>query len=60
MGGCDDRPFAWVTLDAPDNHPRELLSSIALALEEIEPVGWDVFEALSTGRRDRAAAALSA
>jgi LuxR family maltose regulon positive regulatory protein len=55
---CDERPFAWVTLDAPDNDPRELLSSIALALEEIEPVGWDVFEALSTGRRDRAAAAL--
>ena len=54
----DERAFAWVTLDAADNDPRELLSSVALALDEIEPVGWDVFEALSTRRRDRATVAL--
>jgi LuxR family transcriptional regulator, maltose regulon positive regulatory protein len=55
---CDGREFAWVTLDAGDNDPRALLSAIALALDEIEPVGWEVFEALSTRRRDRATVAL--
>ena len=47
----DDRPFAWVTLDAADNDPTTLLSSIALALDAVEPIGWEVFEALSSGGR---------
>ena len=29
----DDRPFAWVSLDAGDNDPINLLSAIALALD---------------------------
>ncbi len=55
---CDGRPFAWVTLGPGDNDPRELLASVAFALDSIEPVGWEVFEALSTGRRDGTTAAL--
>jgi LuxR family maltose regulon positive regulatory protein len=43
----DGRPFAWITLDAADNDLERLLRSIALALDEIEPVGRDVFAALS-------------
>ena len=54
----DGRPFAWVTLDAADNDPRNLLSAIALALDEVEPVGWEVFEALACAPRDDSAIAL--
>ena len=55
---CDGRPFAWVTLEPRDNDPRELLSSVAFALDMIEPVGWEVLEALSAGGREGATAAL--
>ncbi len=55
---CDGRPFAWVTLDAEDNDPRTLLSAIALALDDVEPVGWEVFEALASQRPDAATVAL--
>jgi LuxR family transcriptional regulator, maltose regulon positive regulatory protein len=55
---CDERPFAWVTLDAEDNDAATLLSTIALALDAVEPVGWEVFEALSSRGRDRATVAL--
>ena len=48
----DGRPFAWVTLDPADNDPRNLLSAIALALDAIEPVGWEVFEALAADEPD--------
>jgi LuxR family transcriptional regulator, maltose regulon positive regulatory protein len=54
----DDRPFAWVTLDASDNDPMNLLAAIALALDAVEPVGWEVFEALSSGRSDAPTVAL--
>jgi LuxR family maltose regulon positive regulatory protein len=43
---CDGRPFAWVKLDAGDNDPLTLLSAIVFALDSVEPVGWDVREAL--------------
>jgi LuxR family transcriptional regulator, maltose regulon positive regulatory protein len=46
----DERPFAWITLDRDDDDPVRLLSSIAFALDEIEPVGREIFAALS-GRR---------
>jgi LuxR family maltose regulon positive regulatory protein len=46
----DGRPFAWVTVDAEDNDPRTLLSAIALALDSVEPIGWEVFEALASRR----------
>lgn len=54
----DERPFAWVNLDAGDNDPITLLSAIALALDVVEPVGWEVFEALSSGRSDASTVAL--
>ncbi|MET0513527.1 MAG: LuxR C-terminal-related transcriptional regulator [Thermoleophilaceae bacterium] len=54
----DDRPFAWVTLDEADNDPTTLLSAIALALDAVEPLGWEVFEALSSKRADAATVAL--
>jgi LuxR family maltose regulon positive regulatory protein len=45
---CDGRAFTWVKLDAEDNDPRTLLSAIVLALDPVEPVGWDVREALGS------------
>jgi len=54
----DERPFAWVTLEPADNDPTTLLSAIALALDAVEPIGWEVFEALSSQRSDAATVAL--
>jgi LuxR family transcriptional regulator, maltose regulon positive regulatory protein len=54
----DGRPFAWVTLDDEDNDARSLLSAIAFALDDVEPVGWEVFEALGSQRPDAPRAAL--
>jgi LuxR family transcriptional regulator, maltose regulon positive regulatory protein len=48
----DERPFAWVNLDAQDNDPQNLVTAIALALESVEPLGWEVFEALTSERPD--------
>jgi LuxR family transcriptional regulator, maltose regulon positive regulatory protein len=55
---CDPRPFAWLTLDRGDNDPDTLLSAIALALEAVEPLGWEVLEPLSSRRRDAPGVAL--
>ena len=41
----DERPFAWITLDPGDDDPGRLLASIAFALDEIEPVGREIFAA---------------
>jgi LuxR family maltose regulon positive regulatory protein len=46
----DKRPFAWITLGEDDNHPARLLAHIGCSLDPIEPVGDDVFEALSVMR----------
>jgi LuxR family transcriptional regulator, maltose regulon positive regulatory protein len=54
----DERPFAWVSLDPDDNDPKTLLSAIALALDGVEPMGWEVFEALTSERPDTAGVAL--
>ncbi len=54
----DDRPFAWVTLDAEDNDATKLLSAVALALDAVEPIGWEVFEPLSSNRPNAATVAL--
>jgi LuxR family maltose regulon positive regulatory protein len=43
----DDRPFAWISLDEGDNDPARLLAHVECALDPIEPVGADVFEALA-------------
>jgi LuxR family maltose regulon positive regulatory protein len=45
----DRRPFAWLALDEGDNDVGRLLEAIALAVDEIEPVGRDVFAALAAG-----------
>jgi LuxR family transcriptional regulator, maltose regulon positive regulatory protein len=55
---CDGRPFAWVTLDPEDNDPKILVSALAFALDDVEPVGWEVFEALASTRPDAATVAL--
>src|SRR3954468_825527 len=39
----DDRPFAWIEPQREGGEVGRLLSSIALALDEIEPVGREVF-----------------
>jgi LuxR family transcriptional regulator, maltose regulon positive regulatory protein len=44
----DGRPFAWVSVDAEDNDPMALLAAIALALDAVEPIGLEVFEALAS------------
>jgi LuxR family maltose regulon positive regulatory protein len=54
---CDERPFAWVTVDEGDNDPRALLSAVALALDAVEPLGSDVLDSLSARRRERTAVA---
>ena len=54
----DPRPFAWVSLDDSDNDPDTLLAAIALALEAVESVGWDVLEPLSSPSAGRPTAAL--
>jgi LuxR family maltose regulon positive regulatory protein len=54
----DPRPCAWATLCADDNDAATLISVIALAFEAADPIGWEVFEALSSGRSDAPAVAL--
>ena len=40
--------FAWISVDDQDNDPRVLLSYVAKALDEVQPVGGRVFEALAS------------
>ena len=40
--------FAWVSVDNSDNDPRVLLSSVAQALNAVEPVDRQVFAALAS------------
>jgi LuxR family transcriptional regulator, maltose regulon positive regulatory protein len=56
----DPRPFAWVALEPADDDPAVLVGTIAIALEEVEPVGHDVFAALRAGGPDGTTAALAA
>src|SRR5215218_9297935 len=42
----DERPFAWVSVDAHDNDPLVLLTHIAFALDRISPVPVETFDAL--------------
>jgi len=50
---AEPRPFAWVTLDAADDHPIRLWTYIAEALRRVEPeLGNRVMEALAA-RPDR-------
>jgi LuxR family maltose regulon positive regulatory protein len=43
----DERPFAWVSLDAEDNDPAHLLARVAYALDPVAPVPLDALRALS-------------
>jgi LuxR family transcriptional regulator, maltose regulon positive regulatory protein len=40
--------FAWVSVEEPDNDPKVLLTYVAEALDEIEPIGEPVFAALAS------------
>jgi LuxR family transcriptional regulator, maltose regulon positive regulatory protein len=40
--------FAWVSVDDGDNDPKVLLSYVARALDQVEPVGARVFDALAS------------
>ena len=44
---ADARPFAWVSPDASDNDSLELLTYVAIAINRLEPLGGQVFSALS-------------
>jgi LuxR family maltose regulon positive regulatory protein len=46
----DPRPFAWITLDERQDDPSFLASSIATALDRIEPIGPGVFDVLGSAR----------
>jgi len=40
--------FAWVSVDEDDNDPKVLLGSVARALDAVQPIGSQVFEALAS------------
>ena len=40
--------FAWVSVDEPDNDPKVLLTYVAQALDEVEPIDQRVFAALAS------------
>jgi LuxR family transcriptional regulator, maltose regulon positive regulatory protein len=40
--------FAWVSVEEPDNDPKVLLTYVAEALNEVEPIGERVFAALAS------------
>ena len=42
------QPFAWVTVEESDNDPKMLLTYVAQALDEIEPIDGRVFDALGS------------
>jgi LuxR family maltose regulon positive regulatory protein len=44
----DGRSFAWVSVGEQDNDPKVLLSYVAEALDQVEPVGQRVFDALAS------------
>ncbi len=44
----DGRAVAWVSVDERDNDPKLLLSYVAAALNQVQPVGEQVFEALAS------------
>jgi LuxR family maltose regulon positive regulatory protein len=43
---ADDRPFAWLSLDAHDNDPIVLLTHLVVALDRISPLPPGTFDAL--------------
>ncbi len=55
----DERPFAWIAIEEADNDPGRLLGSVAGALHDLEPIGPDVFGALSAPQAGFSSAALA-
>jgi LuxR family transcriptional regulator, maltose regulon positive regulatory protein len=43
-----EQPFAWVSVEEPDNDPKVLLTYIAEALDAVEPLSGRVFDALAS------------
>jgi LuxR family maltose regulon positive regulatory protein len=44
----DGPAFAWVSVDEPDNDPKVFLTYVARALDQVEPLGEQVFNALAS------------
>jgi LuxR family maltose regulon positive regulatory protein len=44
----DGPAFAWISVDDRDNDPRVLLTCVARALDQVEPIGERVFDALAS------------
>jgi LuxR family maltose regulon positive regulatory protein len=44
----DGPAFAWISVDDRDNDPKVLLTSVARALDQVEPIGEQVFDALAS------------
>jgi LuxR family transcriptional regulator, maltose regulon positive regulatory protein len=42
------RPFAWVSVEEPDNDPKVLLTYVAEALNAVTPISGRVFDALAS------------
>jgi LuxR family transcriptional regulator, maltose regulon positive regulatory protein len=45
---ANGQAFAWVSVDEADNDPKVLLTYVAEALDQVEPVGERVFAALAS------------
>jgi LuxR family transcriptional regulator, maltose regulon positive regulatory protein len=45
---ANGQSFAWVSVDELDNDPKILLSYVAEALDEVEPIDVRVFDALAS------------
>jgi LuxR family transcriptional regulator, maltose regulon positive regulatory protein len=45
---ADGQAFAWVSVEEPDNDPKSLLTYVAEALDEVEPIDERVFDALAS------------
>src|SRR5271169_11429 len=46
--GHGGKPFAWVSVEEPDNDPKVLLTYIAEALDAVEPLSGRVFDTLAS------------
>lgn len=44
----DGRPFAWVSVDEGDSDPAVFVAHVAAALDRVDPLGADVFEAIAS------------
>src|SRR6516164_7736801 len=45
---ANGQAFAWVSVDEGDNDPKVLLSYVAEALDAVEPIDEQVFDALAS------------